>query len=91
MGLAVEVQHRGGRIVAEAAGAGLVRYRPNTHGVLDINLALHQMLLEIELVQQPGEPAVEPLGRGWVVRRVVQMNLALAIYGHPVVGVRQIF
>ena len=41
VGLAIDIQHRSGRIITEAASAGLVAHGGNGHGALNINLALN--------------------------------------------------
>ena len=47
VGFAVQIQHGTGGIGTEAAGAGLVPHRRDRHGAFDVDLALHQMVLEI--------------------------------------------
>ena len=80
----MNIENRCGRISAKAAGAGLVAHGCNRHLTLDIELALYQMIFEIELVQQTRQPAVEALGRRLVVRGVIEGDLALLVDRHPV-------
>ena len=69
--LAVAVEHRGGGIVAEPAGAGLMRAAGQRNVVVHVEIAADQMLrLQADFAQHRAQLVVELVHRNLIVRRV---------------------
>src|SRR6185312_17046417 len=60
MRLAVDVEHRGRRIAAEAQRAGLVRSAADRHVLAEIKRALEEMRMDVEAVQHLAQLLLEP-------------------------------
>ena len=78
VGLAVRVEDRRLRIVAEAAGARLVGDAAEVDLVLHVQIARDQVVVHVEVVEHRLELVVELLLGDLVGRRVAERDLARA-------------
>ena len=91
VGLAVDVEHRGGRIGAEAAGADLVGYPGDryVHGHVEV-LVEHVVLGQTRVVENLLELLVEALGLFVIGGGVGQVDVAVSVEGDPILGLGQV-
>src|SRR5690242_4730565 len=87
VGLAVDVEHRRGRVVAEPAGPGLVGAAGDRDAHVHVEVLVeHVVLGHPDVVEDLPELVVEPGGLGGVGRGVGQVNAPVAVHGHAVAG-----
>src|SRR5690348_15868027 len=87
VGLAVDVEHRRGRVVAEPAGPGLVGAAGDRDAHVHVEVLVEYVVLgHPDVVEDLPELVVEPGGLGGVGRGVGQVNAPVAVHGHAVAG-----
>ena len=91
MGLAIRVEHGGGGIGAEAAGAGLVGYPADVDLVFHVEISWDEVLVHANVVEHRLELGIEAFFGDLVVRRVAERDLAFAVDCDAVVGRGEVF
>ena len=88
---AVDVEDRGLRIGAEAAGAGLMSHARDRDVGLQVRVAWNQMVrVHAQVTEHRLQLLVEPLLRHLIVRRVTQRELPVSVHADSIVRIGQV-